>query len=89
MKKAGSAGGKAGSVEDKAKAGRAGSVEDKAKAGRAGSVEDKAKAGKRSGLQRKAKMALVITKCWLVKFLAGKKVREIRSSPTRQPMGPQ
>ena len=47
MKKAGSAGGKAGSVEDKAKAGSAG--------GRAGSVEDKAKAGRaggRAGIRR-------------------------------------
>ena len=47
--------GRAGSVEDKAKACRAGSVEDKAKAGRAGSVEDKAKAGRAGSVEDKAK----------------------------------
>ena len=84
MRKGGSKGGSAGSVEDKVEAGSAGSVEDKVKAGSAGSVEDKVKAGKRSGLRRKAEMALVIRKCWLAKILAGKKVWEIRSSPTKR-----
>ena len=54
------------------------------KGGLGGSVENKKEAGQRSGLRRKAEVALVIKEFWLDKILAGKKVWEIRSSPTKR-----
>ena len=76
--------GRAGSVQDKQRAGSAGSIKDKQKAGSAGARSDRVKAGKRSGLRRKAGVALVIKKYWLAQILAGKKVWEIRSGPTKR-----